>query len=239
MCLSVLYQERKDMLFKNSEASAITSRKKGLRRLKVSTAKGLALNSHESISFAPKVASGRAMMCAFAIAFIALLSTATVQAQTPQETPVFHISAGEKLPGFQLAQLAGLDEANLTFSVPTGASVSGAATMLAEYTFTRVQQHGHGELSNTCNHYTLPEQITVIVNPKRIEYLTEHITLSAQLRVTSDRSAVNYPVFKPHCLEYKEEWISRPKSKGQKCNHFNNRNELFITFPFNGDIINS
>jgi hypothetical protein len=68
-----------------------------------------------------------------AVLFFALVLGQQAQAQSPGGT--FHISVGDKLPDFQLAQLAGLDEANLTFSVPGGASVSGAATMLTEYAF--------------------------------------------------------------------------------------------------------
>jgi hypothetical protein len=111
-------------------------------------------------------------------------------AAAPGPEIVFNISSGDKLPGFMLAQLQGLDEAALLLSTPGGREVDGPATLLTDYQFseagtytarfTRVrcpiamlEVQGH-----VCDHYALPAQITVMASAGRIEYLTETLTFS-------------------------------------------------------------
>jgi hypothetical protein len=75
------------------------------------------------------------LLYGLSLAAVLVITSSTLNGQTSTGAPVFQISVGEKLHDFQLAQLAGLDEASLSFTVPVGASVSGAATMLANYAF--------------------------------------------------------------------------------------------------------
>jgi hypothetical protein len=129
----------------------------------------------------------------------------------------FIISIEDRLQDFMISQLNGLDDATVSIQRPDGTTISGAATLLLTQTFdlagahvlsfTRVHYPNtpHDASGHVCDHYSLPEQITVIVNPHRIEYLTgsmtfsepivggqptEHITLSIQVVVTGDSVAI-------------------------------------------------
>jgi hypothetical protein len=129
----------------------------------------------------------------------------------------FVISIEGRLHDFMISQLSGLDDATVSIQRPDGTTISGAATLLLTQTFdlagahvlsfTRVHYPNtpHDASGHVCDHYSLPEQITVIVNPHRIEYLTgsmtfsepivggqptEHITVSIQVVVTGEDVAV-------------------------------------------------
>jgi len=135
------------------------------------------------------------------------------------EIEPLQISAGDKLQDFMLGLLRGngLEDASFLVAGPESSAIAAEGNTLQDHifnlpgtytvSFSRVQfpDTPHGDVGHVCDHYSLPEQITVIVNPHRIEYLTgsmtfsepivggqptEHITVSIQVVVTGEDVAV-------------------------------------------------
>lgn len=101
-------------------------------------------------------------------------------------TVSYRLSINETLKDFMLAELNSLHETKWQLVAPNGAVYNGEGLVLAAYTFNQpgtytvafTRVHEHTEHSKGCNHYYMPDEISIVVNAQKIEFLCETLTTS-------------------------------------------------------------